>query len=389
MKDIVKKLPEFVARLEEVSVSKEWTKKLRTFIVNKPWAIYMIEIELHEYLRAAEPLRELCYSSETDAQGGFIVHHLANSVKKHLEDETYHADNRSIQKMDAMLEVIKENSTALDFDVKKSEDRRRHKQQREAARQARLEWANALKIPVVRGESDEEHRDKKIKVLIKVTNDLLYKPPMSKEGLDYWVRNAMKFALDYYEVSILRKQGAMRFFRGADGLRPDSVYELKDEDEHEHEDEDEDDEDEDNLRKRAEDLASHPKFDDNKLECLVKEMKEFKAEIADWVEDEDNGHPNSKEALTKWTRRTNLLDYHYKNRDSRPLMFFAAVLVALAQPSSAAVERVFSCYRNLNSSQQESALWDQKSSGVVLGMFKSCNNREPPRIRRGNGGSGV
>ena len=55
----------------------------------------------------------------------------------------------------------------------------------------------------------------------------------------------------------------------------------------------------------------------------------------------------------------------YQRREKYPLIFAAAALTALAQPSSGAVERAFSHYRNLFDVDQQSMYWDEDSGKIL------------------------
>ena len=157
------------------------------------------------------------------------------------------------------------------------------------------------------------------------------------------------------------KHSSMVFFSGAYFFCPNSVVDAEDED----------------IRKGAKSLSTHPNFDSNKEEELACEMVEFKKEIVSKAQEEESFDVSS------WTSEINLLDYHFQHRAKRPLMFFVALLVALVQPTSASVERVFSRYRNLFREGQQSMLWDEKSSGKTISMMLSWNGRVPPRVPSG------
>ena len=79
------------------------------------------------------------------------------------------------------------------------------------------------------------------------------------------------------------------------------------------------------------------------------------------------------------------LNFHYRARKKRPAMWKMALLVALAQPSSGAAERVFSRYRNLFTPAQTTALFSLKR----LAIFLSCNERKPTRAAWRAGGLNV
>ncbi|GMI30238.1 hypothetical protein TrRE_jg1233 [Triparma retinervis] len=123
---------------------------------------------------------------------------------------------------------------------------------------------------------------------------------------------------------------------------------------------------------------SHPKADSTKVDELELELIDFAIDVEDMIEEK-----TAEFDICQWTKETNLLDWHYQRREKYPLIFASAALTALAQPSSGAVERVFSRYRNLFDVGQQSMYWDEDSSGKILGMFLSYNKRMPTKTQKG------
>ena len=58
------------------------------------------------------------------------------------------------------------------------------------------------------------------------------------------------------------------------------------------------------------------------------------------------------------------LRFHWKHKKDRPYCYKAAKVVAITQPSSATVERVFSMLRAMFGEQQTSMKGDKKSLGL-------------------------
>ena len=230
----------------------------------------------------------------------------------------------------------------------------------------------ALGIVGAEDNNEEEQADKagqkmnkQIKQLVSITNKLIMEPPVTEEGADHWVWSAKeparKHLHDMFDNAD-KKRDPMVFFRGADILRPDSIHNSSGEE----------------LRGRAEDLLSHPKADSTKVDELELELIDFALDVEDMIEEK-----TAEFDICQWTKETNLLDWHYQRREKYPLIFTAAALTALAQPSSGAVERVFSRYRNLFERDQQRMYWDEDSSGKILGMFLSYNKRMPTKTQKG------
>lgn len=112
----------------------------------------------------------------------------------------------------------------------------------------------------------------------------------------------------------------------------------------------------DRLRELADQLSSsHPKFN----------TEEFKAglrnEIAGLKESSQHQAVGDK-------KKFDFLGHHWAHRERRPFSYKAAKIVAMSQPSSAAIERVFSLYRQLFSNNQGRLLADARTLSVRLNL---------------------
>ncbi|GMI29689.1 hypothetical protein TrRE_jg11827, partial [Triparma retinervis] len=248
------KLVEFITRCEAHSVSPEGVKQLKEFITKKPWSLTMIKIEVAEYVRLGKSLVECCYATEGDNQRGFRAHATFTRMQQILDDEEYRAEPNTrgnlITALRAQVEELE--GGAVKLALMRRTERGRLGVLRGSAIAAQQHFRTALGI---RGEEDkneeqEAHKtslqaNKQIKQLVTITNELIMNPPVTEDGVNHWVRSAKEPARKHLHDMFdnpKKKLHSMRFYRGADFLRPDSIHNSSEEE----------------LRGRAEDLLSHP-----------------------------------------------------------------------------------------------------------------------------------
>jgi hypothetical protein len=390
-------LVDFIKRCEGDKVSSEGVKQLRGFVLNKPWSLTMIKIEVAEYVRLGKTLVECCYATEGDNQRAFRAHATYTRMQQVLDDEEYEAAPTTRGNLISTLKAQVRGSYPTELEgnvalrVMERKDQGRHGGLRVAAVNGQEHIRAALGIVGAEDNNEEEQADKagqkmnkQIKQLVSITNKLIMEPPVTEEGADHWVWSAKeparKHLHDMFDNAD-KKRDPMVFFRGADILRPDSMSNLIREIDDVYDDDEFEDELKEAIRKRAKDLLSHPKADSTNLEQLKEELVEYAFDVEIMIEEKTE--ENAAFDICEWTKETNLLDWHYQRREDHPLIFASAALTALAQPSSGAVERVFSRYRNLFDVGQQSMYWDEDSSGKILGMFLSYNKRMPTKTQKG------
>jgi hypothetical protein len=119
----------------------------------------------------------------------------------------------------------------------------------------------------------------------------------------------------------------------------------------------------------ADDLTVHPQFSQSLADMLKVELALFKEAACIDV-------PGAKEF--------DHLAYHFDNKGDRPIMWYAAQIAALSQPSSAAAERVFSRYRHLFGPEQKTTLMDVKRHAVMLAVHQRVATRTEAKRRKLN-----
>ena len=132
------------------------------------------------------------------------------------------------------------------------------------------------------------------------------------------------------------------------------------------------------ILERVNDLKCHPGLHKpRELEDLKNELTEFKmGDLRDVPTYEGEQADGTVIANDEFDAK--LLHYHFQHRNERPQMWKVALIVSLAQPSSAAVERVFSTYRRPWAKNQMRTLFDKKKLAVKL----NWNNRVDSRPKR-------
>ena len=173
-------------------------------------------------------------------------------------------------------------------------------------------------------------------------------PPTTESGIRKRLSNIILPAIQYLHDRCKEdpdgdngdRVGAMKFFEAALLLNPSHIRHKS----------------LDRLRELADQLSSsHPKFN----------TEEFKAglrnEIAGLKESSQHQAVGDK-------KKFDFLGHHWAHRERRPFSYKAAKIVAMSQPSSAAIERVFSLYRQLFSNNQGRLLADARTLSVRLNL---------------------
>ena len=217
-------------------------------------------------------------------------------------------------------------------------------------RLARMHKENdAALLAHVRREDDaeREHEDTALfKRCKKKVDSVLEGPPTTTEGITKRLTNIFLPAIRYLHQRCVEnadgddgdRVNAMKFFQGALLLNPNHIRNTPIAD----------------LRSLADQLCcSHPKLNTD----------EFKA-----------GLRNEVANLKAWSMHNYVVDKksypflsnHWRCKNERPFCYKAAKIVAISQPSSAAIERVFSIYRQMFSNNQRRTLADVKTVSVQL-----------------------
>lgn len=173
-------------------------------------------------------------------------------------------------------------------------------------------------------------------------------PPTTESGIRKRLANIILPAIQYLHDRCKEdpdgdngdRVGAMKFFEAALLLNPSHIRHKS----------------LDRLRELADQLSSsHPKLN----------TEEFKAglrnEIAGLKESSQHQAVGDK-------KKFDFLGHHWAHRERRPFSYKAAKIVAMSQPSSAAIERVFSLYRQLFSNNQGRLLADARTLSVRLNL---------------------
>ena len=84
---------------------------------------------------------------------------------------------------------------------------------------------------------------------------------------------------------------------------------------------------------------------------------------------------SSSHLINETKKQYDFLNFHWRHRKDRPHCYQAAKIVAISQPTSACVERVFSKLRNLFKDQQCSLLADKKRIALQLNINERIRNR--------------
>ena len=117
-------------------------------------------------------------------------------------------------------------------------------------------------------------------------------------------------------------------------------------------------------RERIGKLCTHPSLDSDEIrEGLRNEMTSLFASC--------NGTP-----LPEKLEDFKFLRFHWKHRKERPFCYKAAKIVAITQPSSATVERVFSMLRAMFGDQQTQMKGDKKSLGLKYRYNRRFDDEE-------------
>ena len=191
----------------------------------------------------------------------------------------------------------------------------------------------------------------RIKAAKRKMNEILASPPTTKAGIKKHLESCARPMINYILERIKeppppdQRNGkihhgdrfkAVEFFRGAALLNPrtfknDTIAER---------------------RARIEKLCSHPFLDSDEIrEGLRQEVTSLLLSC--------NGTP-----LPEKMDDYKFLRFHWKHKKDRPYCYKAAKVVAITQPSSATVERVFSMLRAMFGEQQTSMKGDKKSLGL-------------------------
>ena len=79
-------------------------------------------------------------------------------------------------------------------------------------------------------------------------------------------------------------------------------------------------------------------------------------------------------ALPSDMSKFDFIGFHWNCREKRPFCYKASKIVAVTQPTSAAVERVFSLLRNIFGKQQHSTKSDKKNMFLHYRYIKRSKN---------------
>jgi len=315
--------------------------------------------------------RNLCYLDEGDGQLGFYI---GQSIRKFLTVTTG-ADNKPT------LPVIEEVATAMNSHKTWQENQPQFREWkrldndagRQAARPERREAyrrAQFIEDPTAtrrqndtahlhhERQEDEREREAEDKALLSRCNkkiaEILRSPPTTLEGIRMHITGTFLPAFEYIHKRCSEQPGnnhagdrynAFKFFESALLLNPNHCRTLSI----------------NQLYQLAQELSlSHPKLNEASFrDGLRAEMSSLKISCThEFISDK---------------KKYDFLKFHFKYRKERPFCYLVAKVVAISQPSSAAVERVFSLYRNLFSDRQGSMLSDARTFAMQLAYHdRSC-----------------